>query len=82
MKKITKITFVAAFVAIAGYGVYTNRTVDTMSVLSLANIDALASFNGYEPGNECSGCIINSLYVCKVFGDWGGCIGDPYIHQA
>ena len=38
--------------------------------------------NEYEPGNDCSGCIMNSLYICKLFGDWGGCIGDPYVHHA
>lgn len=50
--------------------------------LTLANVEALASSNEYEPGNDCSGCIMNSLYICKLFGDWGGCIGDPYVHHA
>ena len=38
-----KIAFVAAFAAIAGYGVYANQKVDTMSDLALANMEALAS---------------------------------------
>ncbi|WP_308760795.1 NVEALA domain-containing protein [uncultured Bacteroides sp.] len=82
MKKMVKIAFVAAFVAIAGYGVYITQGIDAISDLSLANVDALASSNEYEPGNECSGCIMNCVYICKVFGDWGGCIGDPFVHRA
>ena len=40
MKKFMKITFVAAFAAIAGYGVYTNQKTDAMSDLMLANVEA------------------------------------------
>ena len=43
MKKFLKIAFVAAFVAIAGYGVYASQKSDTMSDLALANVEALAS---------------------------------------
>lgn len=43
MKKIMRVAFVAAFAAIAGYGIYTNQKVDTMSDLMLANVEALAS---------------------------------------
>ena len=39
-----KIAFVAAFAAIAGYGVYANQKVDTMSDLMLANVEALARY--------------------------------------
>ena len=35
MKKIMRVAFVAAFAAIAGYGIYTNQKVDTMSDLML-----------------------------------------------
>lgn len=42
MKKVIKLTFVAAFVAVAGYGVYTNQTSNVMSDLALANVEALA----------------------------------------
>ena len=38
MKKMIKIAFVAAFAAIAGYGVYANQKTDVMSDLALANI--------------------------------------------
>lgn len=37
MKKFMRIAFVAAFAAIAGYGVYTNLKTDVMSDLALAN---------------------------------------------
>ena len=50
MKKIMKIAFVAIFAAVAGYGVYTNQKVDTMTDLMLANVEALA--NG-ESGGFC-----------------------------
>ena len=40
MKKMIKIAFVAAFVAIAGYGVYTNQKSETLSDLTLANVEA------------------------------------------
>ncbi len=43
MKKIKKVAFVAAFAAVAGYGVYTNQRTETMSDLMLANVEALAS---------------------------------------
>lgn len=38
MKKMIKIAFVAAFVAIAGYGVYTNQKSEALSDLALANV--------------------------------------------
>ncbi len=43
MKKIKKVAFVAAFAAVAGYGIYTNQRTETMSDLMLANVEALAS---------------------------------------
>ena len=39
MKKIMKIAFVAAFAAVAGYGVYANQQSEAM----LANVEALAN---------------------------------------
>ena len=38
MKKIMKITLVAAFITIAGYGVYTNQKSESMSDLALSNV--------------------------------------------
>ena len=58
MKKVVKLAFVAAFVAVAGYGVYANQTSDAMSDLALANMEALAqseSSDGYQyvfPGSD------------------------------
>lgn len=52
MKKVIKLAFVAAFVAVAGYGVYTNQTSDAISDLVLANVDALASSNEADTGYE------------------------------
>lgn len=46
MKKFVRIVFVAAFAAIAGYGVYANQKVDTMSDLMLANVEVLAGGEG------------------------------------
>lgn len=48
-----KIAFVAAFAAIAGYGVYANQKTDVMSDLALANIEALASDEG-SGGGTCT----------------------------
>ena len=63
MKKVIKLAFVAAFVAVAGYGVYTNQTSDAMSDLALANVEALATGEddwsyrlfpcAHKPWNEC-----------------------------
>ena len=74
-----KIAFVAAFAAIAGYGVYANQKVDTMSDLMLANVEALASsgettsyyrlFPCYShlSQNECKLSTDNNRPVCYVF---------------
>ena len=79
MKKFMKIAFVAAFAAIAGYGVYANQKVDTMSALALANMEALASsgettsyyrlFPCYShlSQNECKLSTDNNRPVCYVF---------------
>ena len=67
MKKFMKIAFVAAFAAIAGYGVYANQKVDTMSDLALANVEALASgesstTNRYQTMGYCAP--LNMNYMC------------------
>ena len=79
MKKFMKIAFVAAFAALAGYGVYANQKVDTMSDLALANMEALASsgettsyyrlFPCYShlSQNECKLSTDNNRPVCYVF---------------
>jgi len=58
MKEIMQIAFVAAFAAIAGYGIYTNQKAEAMSDLMLANVEALASGEDqvtcvYDPGDTC-----------------------------
>ncbi len=60
MKKMIKIAFVAAFAAIAGYGVYANQKTDVMSDLALANIEALAD------GGEVEGIIAAVHIVTSV----------------
>ena len=68
---------VAAFAAIAGYGVYANQKTDVMSDLALANIEALA--DGGEGSGDCYGCAIYAIGICKDWG-WGGCKGQSLIH--
>ena len=68
MKKNVKLAFVAAFAAIAGYGVYTSQKSDSVSDLLLANVEALAGSG--ETTIEC----------CLAL--WGTCKGDikaPYV---
>lgn len=66
MKKVMKITFVAAFAAVAGYGVYMNQKADTMSDLMLANAEALAgselSNTSCEAGWEKECCVCGSIH--------------------
>ena len=67
MKKMIKIAFVAAFVAIAGYGVYTNQKSEALSDLALANVEALASgesstTNRYQTMGYCAP--LNMNYMC------------------
>ncbi len=47
-----KVALVAAFAAVAGYGVYTNQTQKTMSDVMLANVEALATGEA-NPGDPC-----------------------------
>jgi len=64
MKKIIKLSFVAAFAVIAGYNVYVSQKTSKLSDLALNNVEALA-WSGesgslyhlypcpYSSGNEC-----------------------------
>lgn len=63
MKKFVKLAFVAAFAAIAGYGVYTSQKSDSVSDLLLANVEALA--RGESDGN----CRTNADYtaICNYY---------------
>ena len=77
MKKMIKIAFVAAFAAIAGYGVYANQKSEVLSDLTLANVEALAGSG--EGSGDCYGCAIYAIGICKDWG-WGGCKGQSLIH--
>ena len=66
MKKVIKLAFVAAFVAVAGYGVYTNQTSDAISDLALANVDALAQGESGGGGSYC--CAPYSIVCYYVLG--------------
>lgn len=63
-----KIAFVAAFAAIAGYGVYANQKADTMSDLVLANVEALAGGEGSSSDCE-TYCKSDPRYTCYI--SWG-----------
>ena len=59
--------FVAAFAALAGYGVYANQRSEAMSDLMLANVEALASgesstTNRYQTMGYCAP--LNMNYMC------------------
>ena len=51
MRKFVKISFVAVFAAVAGYGVYTSQKSEVMSDLVLANVEALARDEANSNGN-------------------------------
>jgi len=63
MKKVIKLAFVAAFAAIAGYGVYTNQKPEAMSDLMLANVEALARDEANSNGNKGP----SELYDCPLW---------------
>ncbi|MCI1682561.1 MAG: NVEALA domain-containing protein [Bacteroides sp.] len=78
MKKIVKLAFVAVFAVVAGYSVYANKKVNTMSDLVLANVEALA--DGESGGGTVSCyCKTNwfSSNVCTANGSGAYCGGDP-----
>ncbi|MCR6509848.1 NVEALA domain-containing protein [Bacteroides sp. KH569_7] len=58
-RKFMKAAFVAAFAAVAGYGVYTNQKTETMSDLMLANVEALARGEGDVNPMCPNGCLSN-----------------------
>ncbi len=79
IKKVVKLTFIAAVAVAAGYTAYSHsQKAETLSDLTLDNVEALAS---NESGGDCNGCYTTTLEFCKFWG-WGGCIGDRYIHYS
>ncbi len=67
MKKIMTIAFVAAFAAVAGYGVYANQQSETMSNLALANVEALAGGESTTTW-DCDGWWGDCYAYCGVCG--------------
>lgn len=66
-KKLIRLAFTAALVAIAGYGIYANQNTDSMSELMLANVEALAddTENPLCPNGcvaEGNGCTCNGVH--------------------
>ena len=53
MRKLLKYAFVAAFVTVAGYGIYTTQKNEMMSDLLLVNVEALARYELTEIEVEC-----------------------------
>ena len=77
MKKVIKLFFVAAFVVVAGSGVYANQTSGTISDLALADVEALAGCEvSSDPSKNtgvCSGDVNGSSEYCvKSSSQWGG----------
>ena len=67
-KKLIRLAFAAAFVAIAGYGIYANQKTDSMSELMLANVEALA--NDETLSGDCDTyCEPDNSYTCFII--WG-----------
>lgn len=72
MRKLTKITMVAAFATIAGYGIYmgqeSEKTTD-LSDLALANVEALAggevSITGCQPNGGTCVITIDNVNIVK-----------------
>lgn len=77
MKNVVKLNIILFIVASIGWGLKQEHHQMPLSDLTLNNIAALASS---ESSNECEGCM-PELYICKYFGDWGGCFGIAYIFE-
>lgn len=63
VKEFRKFAFVAALVAVAGYGVYASQKSNAMSDLMLANVEALAD------GESSVICRTNADYsaICNIY---------------
>lgn len=73
MKKVLRYAFVAAFVAVASYGIYINQNVNGISALALANVEALAEDENEMCLNGCvddgKGCLCH--YWFPTFKEYG-----------
>lgn len=70
MKKLIKISFVAVFAAVAGYGIYnvkTNPKNGAISDLALANVESLAACESIGWWDNDGNCVKNDAgtYFCK-----------------
>lgn len=74
-KNIIRTAFLAVFALMVSYSVCTSQQEEIMSDLALANVEALAQNEGGI--TECVGCVVTSNNLCKIFGDWGACVGEP-----
>ena len=64
-KKI-KAALVAAIAAVASYGVYTNQAKETMSDVMLANVEALAEYEGGNPSDCEVYCAPDETCTCII----------------
>lgn len=78
MKCIVKLSMILSIAVGAGWILNLEHSKSLLCDLTLSNVNALA--NSTESGNECEGCA-SSLYICKYYGNWGGCLGTPYIFE-
>lgn len=58
-----KAAFVAVFVFVAGYGVYSSQQEESISDWAMANVEALA--NGEVWGNSNAGTCTGTFYICE-----------------
>jgi hypothetical protein len=77
-KNILRAAFVVAFGLAVGYTTYSSQKDEhALSDVVLDNVEALASG---ESSNECTGCDFISLNICRIYGDWGACIGEKVYY--
>ena len=66
MKKLLKYTFIAALVAVAGYGSYTSLKTETISDLLLANVEALADSSEGSQSDCNTYCMVSYFDTCII----------------
>lgn len=71
-KNILKVAFVAAFVAVAGYGIYANQKGTELSDLALSNVEALANDDEWGTGFNCRWDSYMCI-CCDAYGTYLGC---------
>lgn len=73
MRKFVKMAFVAAFAAVAGYGVYTSQKTSVISDLVLADVEAVAGCEVSASGGNTGACVkdVSSSKEYCASGGWG-----------